>query len=174
MKIEGPTLLWVACLLVLWSHPASSQDDPVDFIDACAVALDQGGCEYWEYATLYTYTGDQRTLAWVPHPSDDYRASRMLYFVEIRSLPADILVTALQTAVAETQVTWTPARAGHYLFRAMACDPDLIPSGEIVDMIPSEHCSEWALTTNDFDTPAGLPGFVIYAAIPPPTGGGIE
>lgn len=160
-------------LLLAWSHPASSQ--PPDFSDVCAgSALDAGGCEFYQIATAYMYVSDQRKFAWIPDDTDLFRRDRMFYFVEIRTIPAEILVATLQTAIAEEEFFWTPRSAGHYHLKVRACDPDLIPSGDPVDTIPDEHCSEWADSVNDVNTPADLPGWFVYAAIKPPTGGGIE
>ena len=98
----------------------------------------------------------------------------MFYFAEVLSLPAEIQVIALQTAQGEEELFWAPATTGHYHIKVMACDPDLIESGDPIDTIPSEHCSDWADSVNDENTPVELPGWMIYAAIKPPTGGGIE
>ena len=168
---RGQVRLLVSLLFLAWSHSAA----PQDFNDMCeGSALASGGCEFFSFATAYMYTGDAREFGWIPRDEDLFRRDRMFYFLEIRSVPADILVIALQTAIAEESVFWTPRSAGHYRLKVMACDPDLIPSGDPVDTIPSEHCSDWADSTNDEDTPTDLPGWFVYAAIKPPSGGGIE
>ena len=169
MVIRGPCS--VALLLLAWSHLAF----PQDFSNMCQNSdLTSGGCEFYAIATAYMYTGDQRTFSWVPHDNDMSRRDRLFYFVEIRTVPAEILVDSRQTAAAEEMVLWTPMSSGHYHLKVMACDPDLIPSGDPMDTIPSEHCSEWADSINDVNTPVDLPGWMVYAAIKPPTGGGIE
>ena len=131
-------------------------------------------CQWFAASTIYVYTGDPLTLIWEPHPDDMNRRDRMFYFTEIRTLPLDNVVVSLQTQVAEEQFLWTPGLSGFYKARVQACDPDLIESGDIADMIPSEHCSDWADSMNDQNTPAQYPGWMIYAAVRPPTGGGIE
>lgn len=138
--------------------------------DMCAT----GNCTWYGVATVYSFTSDPLTLTWAPHPDDMSRRARMFYFTEIRTLPLDNVVIALQTDVAQEEFFWTPDAAGHYHARVQACDPDLIESGDINDMIPSEHCSDWADSMNDQNTPAELPGWMVYVAIKPPSGGGIE
>lgn len=111
----------------IFTDPFSGPPSGSDFTDMCAAtALDMGGCEFYPFATVYAYVGEERTFAWVPDPSDLYRQARMFYFIEVRTLPADILVDSRQTAVAEEMFMWTPRTSGFYLLKAMACDPDLI------------------------------------------------
>lgn len=146
-----------------------------DFADMCMDSeLDMGGCEFYPFATIYAYVGEVRKFAWVPDPSDMFRRDRMFYIVEVRTLPADILVESMQLTVGEEMFDWTPRTSGFYLLKAMACDPELIESGDISDLILVEHCSDWADSTNDANTPDDLPGWMVYAAIKPPSGGGIE
>ncbi len=154
--------LCVLCSGLAWSHLAFSQPDPSDM---CSGDLDAAGCEWYQVATAYAYTGDQRTFAWVPDPDDMFRRDRMFYRVEVRSVPAEILVMTAETAVAQETIFWTPMSVGHYHLKVMACDPDLDPA---------DQCSEWGDSMNDENTPADVPGWFVYAAIKPPTGGGIE
>ncbi len=165
----------VRFLLLMLSLAYSHLASPQDFSDMCeGTVLDVGGCEFFSIATVYTYTGDVREFGWVPDDSDMNRRDRLFYFIEIRTVPSDILVESRQTEVAEESMLWTPRTSGHYRLKVMACDPQLIPSGDIVDTIPSEHCSDWSDSTNDANTPVDLPGWFVYAAIKPPSGGGIE
>jgi hypothetical protein len=157
--------LCVLATSLAWSHLAFPQDPP-DPVNMCTNSdLATGGCEFWNISTAYAYAGDQREFGWVPDPDDMFRRDRMFYRVEIRSVPAEILVMTAETAVAQENIFWTPQSTGHYHLKVMACDPDLDPV---------DQCSEWGDSMNDENTPADLPGWVVYAAIKPPSGGGIE
>lgn len=166
--------LCVLATSLAWSHLAFPQDPP-DPVNMCTNSdLSTGGCEFWNISTAYAYAGDQREFGWVPDAADMFRRDRMFYRVEVRSLPAEILVMTATTTVAQENIFWTPASTGHYHLKVMACDTDMIPSGDPADVIVADHCSEFGDSVNDVNTPAGLPGWVVYAAIKPPTGGGIE
>jgi hypothetical protein len=171
MVIRGP----LALLLLAWSHLATAQLPP-DPADPCAdnPDLTTGGCNFWDVATVYAYTGDTREFEWTPCDEDLYRRDRMFYFVEVRTWPLDSIVIALQTAPGEETTFWTPNALGHYHLRVRACDPQLIPSGDPNDLIPSEHCSDWSDSMNDVNTPPNVPGWVVYVDLKPGTGGGIE
>lgn len=164
LRVRVTTMLCVIAGAMAWSHLAFSQPDPSDMCSG--TDLDAGGCDFYQISTAYAYTGDQRTFAWVPHADDMFRRDRMFYRVEVRSVPAEILVMTAQTAVAEETIFWTPMSTGHYHLKVMACDPDMVD--------PADQCSEWGDSMNDENTPADLPGWFVYAAIKPPTGGGIE
>jgi len=117
-------------------------------------------------ATVYAYAGDVRHSTWVPHPDDEFRRDRMYYQAEVYTVPSEILVQQQQTAVAEEEIFWTPQSAGHYRIQVRACDPEMAD--------PADECSDWADSLNDANTASGLPGWMIYAAVKPPSGGGIE
>ena len=169
--LESQPGLWTGSAPLVAGVPGGP--DPGDMC-ASGPALDQGGCLWFPAATVYTYTGDVRDLRWEPHPDDMFRRDTMFYFAEIRTWPLDNLVTSLQTDPGVETFLWTPGAAGFYHAKVMACDPDLIESGDIVDLLLDEHCSPWADSMNDENTPAEVPGWLVYVAIKPPTGGGIE
>ena len=71
VRVITTVRLCVIAGALAWSHLAFSQPDPSDMCSG--TDLDAGGCEWYQVATAYAYTGDQRTFAWVPDPADMFR-----------------------------------------------------------------------------------------------------
>lgn len=165
LRVRVTTMLCVIAGAMAWSHLAFSQDPP-DLTGSCNGDLDAGNCLWMPVATVYAYAGDQRRSTWVPHPDDMFRRDRMYYQAEVYTVPSEIRVVTAETAVAQEEFLWTPQSAGHYRIQVRACDPDMVD--------PADECSEWADSLDDAVTASGFPGWMIYAGIKPPTGGGIE
>ena len=147
-------VLCVTAVMVAWSHLAAAQ--------TCTVDLDAGGCEILDAQTIYAYTGDQRTISWVPDPEDMFRRDEMFYVAEIRTWPLGNLVTTQQTAVAEEVALWTPGLGGHYQVKVQACDPG-VPE--------PDQCSDWA---DSLIAQGTREPWVLFIAVHPSGGGGIE
>ena len=170
------TVIVLVGVFVLLFFSLRVEAQPVDFSDMCdsGTTLEDGGCLFWNFGTIYTYTGSPITLQWVPSTDDEFRIDRLFYFAEIRTWPQDTLAVALQTEIQQQELFWTANVGGHYLARVRACDINMVPDNDPVNTIPDEHCSDWAVSLNDVNTPDTIPGWVIYAEVAPATGGGIE
>lgn len=120
-----------------------------------------GGCLVNTAMHIYGFAGVPRTFAWDPNPADSSqpRRSQIFYQVQILTWPAGVTVANLQTAKGVETITWTPPRAAVYYARIRACD--------------ATQCSAWDDSRDD-SLPNGSRGWMITAAVRPPTGGGIE
>lgn len=141
-------------LLILVSSAALAQQPTVNCTNGDPAA---GGCLVNTAMHIFAFAGVPRTLAWDPNPADVGRTD-VFYQLQILTWPAGVNVANLQTAA--TSITWTPPRAGIYYVRIRACD--------------SKGCSAWADGRDDSTVPISRRGWMITAAVKPPTGGGIE
>lgn len=121
-----------------------------------------GGCLVNTAQHIFALTGVPRTFSWDPNPADSSqpRRSQIFYRLQVFTWPANVNVANLKTEKGEESIRWTPPRAGVYYVRIRACD--------------DTQCSGWADGRDDSSLPNQSRGWMITAAVKPPTGGGIE
>lgn len=146
-------------LLAICSSNAFAQSAPN--LQPCNATqpLAQGGCLREPSTIVYGYSGDTRTLQWIPDSADVARRAQLFYHVELYTWPAGVRVAAFTTMLGVEQQDWKPARAGLYFVQVNACD--------------GSSCSPWSSSRDPAHTSGGIT-WILVIAIKPPTGGGIE
>jgi hypothetical protein len=119
-----------------------------------------GGCLVNSAMHIFAFAGVPRTLSWSPAPSDLPRRAELTYQLQVLTWPAGVNVANLQTLNGVETATWTPPRAGIYYVRLRTCDGTV--------------CGPWTDGRDDSSLPNASRGWMITAAVKPPTGGGIE
>lgn len=145
-------------ILALCASSAFAQTPPVLQLCDANQPLAQGGCVREPSTIVYGYSGDVRTIRWVPDPVDVPRRANLFYTVEIYTWPAGVRVAAFTTMLGIEQQPWTPTRAGMYWAQVNAC--------------LSTACSAFSSSRDPART-NGVP-WILVIAIKPPTGGGIQ
>lgn len=145
-----------ALLLFAFSLAAHGQAPRVTCPNADPSA---GGCLVSTATHIYAFAGVPRTFAWEPNAQDLPRRAQMVYQVQILTWPAGVNVANLSTPAGQEFIQWTPPRAGVYYVRVRGC--------------ANAACGSWNDSRDDSLLNSAR-GWMITAAVRPPTGGGIE
>lgn len=143
-------------------------------------------CTIYDQSTVWTMTGQERTLKWSEHPADK-QAMDLEYEVEAFRFPPkanQLPIKSYRLPEGTNVAKWKPMLAGHYWMRARACRTDTENATDIENHPDAEKrpdgtwiiCSAWSKSMDPANTdPEKYPrGFIVFVELAPATGGGIE